>query len=102
MKYRLVDLITSAQNLTLQRWANSAKSQRKTEFIRLEPGYFYDKYVDDDLFVNSLKSWTVKVRYSDALEQELKKRGISYQKKKGCSCSGGKINLLFKGVEVVE
>ncbi len=102
MKYRLVDLIRTSQNLTLQRWANPKRSLRKTEFLKLEPGYWYDKYADDELFVESLKNWTVKVRWTQGLEDALKERGISYQKKKGCSCSGGKMNLLFKGIEVAE
>lgn len=102
MKYRLVDLIQSPQNLTLQRWANPKRSLRKTEFLKLEPGYWYDKYADDELFLASLKNWTVKVRWTQSLEDALKERGIQYQKKKGCSCSGGKMNLLFKGIEVAE
>ena len=102
MKYRLNPLISVSQRLTLRRWANPQKTKIKAKFIKLEPGYFYDQYADDDLFVQSLKEWEVTLRSSDHIIAALKEAGIPYQMKKGCSCSGGKMNVIFKGIEVVE
>lgn len=102
MKYRLNPLVSVSQRLTLRRWANPQKTKVKAEFIKLEPGYFYDQWTDDDLFVQSLKEWEVTLRSTDRLIAALKEADIPYRLKKGCSCSGGKWNVIFKGIEVVE
>ena len=102
MKYRLCEAVTTPQNLTLQRWADSSHTRRKAEFVRLEPGFYYDQWADDDLFVKSLKTVTIKLLKTDAIVSRLKELGIPYTEKKGCSCSGGKINVIFNAVEVVE
>lgn len=102
MKYRLNALISVSQRLTLARWANPQKTKTKVEFLRLEPGYFYDKFADDELFVQSLRDWKVTLRESPELVQQLEARGIPYTRKKGCSCSGGRMNVTFPGIEVVE
>lgn len=102
MKYRLNPLISVSQRLTLRRWANPQKTKVKVEFIKLEPGFFYDQWTDDELFVQSLKDWEVTLRSSDAIVNALKESGTPYRLKKGCSCSGGKMNVIFKGIEVVE
>ena len=101
MKYRLNPLISVSQRLTLRRWANPQKTKVKVEFIKLEPGFFYDQYADDDLYVQSLKEWEVTLRSSEALVAALKDAGVPFRMKKGCSCSGGKMNVIFKGSEVV-
>lgn len=102
MRYRLNELISVSQRLTLARWANPQKTKTRAEFIRLEPGYFYDQYADDDLYVKSLKEWTVSLRSTPELIKALKERGIPYKEKKGCACSGGKMNVTFPGIEVVD
>lgn len=102
MKYRLNPVVSVSQRLTLQRWANPQKTKVKAEFVKLEPGYFYDKYADDDLYVKSLKEWEVTLRSSEKLIAALKENNIPYRLKKGCSCSGGHMNVIFKGIEVVE
>ena len=102
MKYRLNPLISVSQRLTLQRWANPQKTKIKAEFVKLEPGYYYDKYADDDLYLKSLRNWEVVLRSSDKLINALKEMDIPYRMKKGCSCSGGHMNVIFKGIEVVE
>lgn len=102
MKYRLRNVISVSQRLTLVRWANPQKSKTKTEFIRLNPGFWYDKYADDELFIQSLKDWKVTLRSSPELIASLKAEGISYTQKKGCACSGGKMNVTFPGIEVAE
>ena len=102
MKYRLNPLIRTSQRLTLQRWANPQRTKIKAEFIKLEPGYFYDTYADDDLFVQSLRNWEVTLRSSDEIINALKAAGVSYRTKRGCACTGGHMNVIFKGIEVVE
>lgn len=102
MKYRLRSVIGVSQRLTLVRWANPQKTQTKTEFLRLEPGYWYDKYADDDLFIRSLNEWKVTLRSSPALIRALETAGIPYKQKKGCACSGGHMNVTFPGIEVAE
>lgn len=71
-------------------------------FIKLEPGFYYDQYADDELFVQSLRNWEITLRSSDSLIQKLKENGISYRTKRGCACTGGHMNVIFKGIEVVE
>lgn len=102
MKYRLNDLISVSQRLTLVRWANPQKTQQKVEFVKLEPGYWYDAYADDELYIQSLKDWKVTLRSTPALLEALDCRGIPYTTKKGCPCSGGKPNVTFPGIEVVD
>lgn len=102
MKYRLRSVISVSQRLTLVRWANPQKTQTRTEFIRLEPGYWYDQYADDELFIQSLKQWKVTLRSSPELISALKEEGVSYTQKKGCACSGGHMNVTFNGIEVAE
>ena len=102
MKYGLIKPITTPQNLTLQRWSNPQKTQRKVEFLRLEPGFYYDEFIEDDLFRDSLSKVTVKLRKTDELISALEEAGVSYKLKKGCSCSGGKMNVIFNAVEVIE
>lgn len=102
MKYRLNPLIRTSQRLTLQRWANPQRTKIKAEFIKLEPGYFYDTYADDELFVQSLRNWEITLRLTPQLEQALKERGVSYKTRRGCACTGGHMNVIFKGIEVVE
>lgn len=102
MKYRLVDVITAPQNLTLQRWADSSKTRRKAEFLRLEPGFYYDQYTDDDLFLKSLQNVTVKMPKTDELIAKLNASHIPYTLKRGCSCTGGKLNVIFNAVEVTK
>lgn len=99
MKYRLNDLVKTRQNVTLYR-SNGTKP-RKAVFLRMEPGFFYDQYTDDPVFVESLRNWKITVARTEATEQELTKRGIPFQKKKGCPCTGG-VKLVFPGIEVVE
>lgn len=102
MKYRLRNLVNVSQRLTLIRWANPQKTQTKTEFIKLSPGYWYDKYADDELFVQSLKEWKVTLRSTPELIKALESEGIPYTQKKGCACSGGHLNVTFPGIEVAE
>lgn len=102
MKYRLNDLISVSQRLTLVRWANPQKTQTKAEFVKLEPGYYYDQYADDELYVQSLREWKVTIRSTPEVIAALEKHGIPYTQKKGCSCSGGKMNVTFPGIEVVD
>ena len=102
MKYRLNPLISVSQRLTLARWANPQKTQTKVEFVRLEPGYFYDRYADDELYVQSLRDWKVTIRSTPEIIAALEARGIPYTQKKGCACSGGKMNVTFPGIEVTE
>lgn len=102
MKYRLRDLISVSQRLTLIRWANPQKTQTRAEFVRLEPGYWYDAYADDDLYVQSLRDWKVTIRSTPEIIAALDERGIPYTTKKGCACSGGKLNVTFPGIEVVD
>lgn len=102
MKYRLNDLISVSQRLTLLRWANPQKTVTKAEFIKLEPGFFYNKFADDELFVQSLRDWKVTLRSTPELLEALTARGIPYTTKKGCACSGGRLNVTFPGIEVVE
>lgn len=101
MKYRLIDLIKEPQNLTLRRSTNNPNVPYKVVFIRLEPGFLYDKYTDDPVYVQSLRDWTVKLRNSTELERALKERNIPYSKKKGCACTGG-VKLEFNGIEVID
>lgn len=102
MKYRLNPLVSVSQRLTLQRYLNPQKTKIKAEFIKLEPGYFYDKYADDELFVKGLKEWKVEVRSTDAIINALKEQGIPYTTRRGCPCTGGKLMVKFPGIEVVE
>ncbi len=102
MKYRLNDLISVSQRLTLVRWANPQKTQTKVEFVKLEPGFFYDQYADDELYLQSLKDWKVTIRSTPQIIAALESRGIPYTQKKGCACNGGKLNVTFPGIEVVE
>lgn len=102
MKYRLNELISVSQRLTLPRWANPQRTQTKVEFVKLMPGYWYDAYADDDLYVQGLRDWKVTLRSTPELIEALKSRGIPYTTKKGCSCSGGKLNVTFPGIEVVD
>lgn len=102
MKYRLRSVINVSQRLTLVRWANPQKTHTKTEFVRLEPGYWYDKFADDELFIQSLRDWKVSLRSNPELIAKLEADGIPYKQKKGCACSGGRMNVTFPGIEVVE
>lgn len=102
MKYRLNDLISVSQRLTLVRWANPQKTATKAEYVRLEPGFWYDEYADDELYVRSLKEWKVTLRMTPELKQALDERAVPYTTKKGCACGGGKLNVTFPGIEVVE
>lgn len=101
MKYRLNSLIRAGQNVTLLRSTNNPRVPRKAVFLRLEPGYFYEEYTDDPLFVQSLKNWKVTVARTDAAEKALVEAGIPYEKRKGCRCTGG-IKLVFPGIEVFD
>lgn len=101
MKYRLNPLVSVSQRLTLQRYLNPQKTKIKAEFIKLEPGYFYDKFADDELFVQGLRNWEITLRSTPALIEALKAKGISYRTKRGCACTGGHMNVIFKGIEVV-
>lgn len=102
MKYRLNSLISVSQRLTLVRWANPQKTHTKVEFVKLEPGYWYDAYADDEMYVQSLKDWKVTIRSTPEILASLDKSGIPYTTKKGCACSGGKLNVTFPGIEVVD
>lgn len=102
MKYRLNPLVSVSQRLTLRRWANPQKTKVKVEFVKLEPGFFYDQWADDDLYVKSLEEWEVTLRSNDNIINALKESGTPYRLKKGCQCSGGHWNVTFKGIEVVE
>lgn len=102
MKYRLNPLISVSQRLTLQKWANPQKTQIKAVFIKLEPGFYYDQYADDELFIQSLRNWEITLRSNDKLLAELREKGIDYRTKRGCACTGGHLNVIFKGIEVVE
>ena len=54
------------------------------------------------MYVQSLKDWSVTLRSTPELIEALKQRGIPYTTKKGCACSGGKLNVTFPGIEVVD
>lgn len=101
MKYRLNELVKAAQNVTLIKNSGNPRAPRKAVFLRLEPGYFYDKYADDPMFVESLRNWKITVRYSKEIEAALNERGIPFEKRKGCACTGG-VKIMFPGIEVVE
>ena len=101
MKYGLVDLVKTPQNATLRKSSGNPRAPYKVVFVRLEPGFFYDKYSDDPIYVQSLKDWMVKLKNSSELERALKERHIPYSKKKGCACTGG-VKLEFPGIEVIE
>lgn len=98
MKYGLIPEIKVKQTVKAERQTNRGKTP---VFLQLEPGFFYDQYSDDDLFRETVTQWEASIRWTAELEKALKERGIPYHKKKGCSCSGGKLYLKFPGVEFV-
>ena len=98
-RYGLVEIITVPKQMTLQKQSNGHKT---SVFMTLKPGHYYADNLGDEVFEAALKDWECKLLWTQEKEDWLKSRGIPYRKKKGCQCSGGKLNLWFSGLEVIE
>lgn len=102
MYYKLADVIDTPQKLNVVATVEkNGSSYCKYCVIRLKPGEKY-AVTDDSVLMNSLRSVTTKVKYSEEVEQLLKKSGVPYTVKACPSCGGRVKKIEYHVVQFVE
>lgn len=99
MYYRLIDAIQVPKSFIA--WKTGAHGVKSHCRGRLVPGRDYFDYVDDPVFIASLKELHDRFDYSPELEKACVDCGAKYElPKRTCSCQRQKIDIWY--VEVVE
>ncbi len=102
--FHLISVFDDVDSTTV-RYATRKNGYIQTGFFTLRPGEDYSlddgQTPNDDTFINSLKSYTYRKRYSTRLEQILKDKKIPYTIDTCKACGGRAKKIVFHPVEVV-
>lgn len=99
MYYMLSPAIKTGTTLSTFR---TSSGRRIFNAVLLEPNKKYNTYIDDAVYVESLKNQKAKIPYSEQAVAELKALNIAYDVQQCPSCGGRVKNLKFDKVVFYE